>query len=73
MIYLEVNPDTVLKRLKGDTTRPLLQGGDVTRRVEELIAARGPIYREAAGLIVDVNGRSVGEIVTELEERMGFE
>ena len=73
VIYLEVNPDTVLKRLKGDTTRPLLQGGDVTRRVEELIAARGPIYREAAGLIVDVNGRSVGEIVTELEERMGFE
>ena len=59
VIYLEVNPDTVLKRLKG--------------RVEELIAARGPIYREAAGLIVDVNGRSVGEIVTELEERMGFE
>ena len=45
----------------------------MTRRVEELIAARGPIYREAAGLIVDVNGRSVGEIVTELEERMGFE
>ena len=73
VVYLEVNPDTVLKRLEGDTTRPLLQGGDVTQRVKELIAARSPIYREAAGLIVEVNGRTVGEIVAELEERMGFE
>ena len=73
VIYLEVNPETVLKRLKGDTTRPLLQGGDVTQRVKEFLAVRGPIYREAAEMIVDVNDRTVDEIVAELEERMGFE
>ena len=73
VVYLEVNPETVLKRLKGDTTRPLLQGGDVTQRVKEFLAVRGPIYREAAEMIVDVNDRTVDEIVAELEERMGFE
>ena len=73
VVYLEVNPETVLKRLKGDTTRPLLQGGDVTQRVKEFLAVRGPIYRETAGMVVDVNDRTVDEIVAELEERMGFE
>lgn len=70
VIYLEVKPETVLKRLEGDTTRPLLQGGDVKQRVEEMIAARSPIYREAAEVIVTADGRSVTEIVEELEERM---
>lgn len=71
VVYLEAEPQTVLKRLQGDTTRPLLQGGDVKNRVEDMIKRRGPIYREAAELVVDVNGRSVDEIVGELEERMG--
>lgn len=71
VVYLEVSPETVLKRLEGDTTRPLLQGEDVARRVEELMAMRGPVYREAAELIVTVDGRHVHEIVAELEERMG--
>lgn len=71
VIYLEVKPETVWKRLEGDTTRPLLQGGDVKQRVEEMITARSPIYREAAEVIVTADGRSVDEIVEELEERMG--
>lgn len=71
VVYLEVKPATVLERLKGDTTRPLLQGEDVAGRVKELMEKRDPIYREAAGLIVNVDGRGVHEIAAELEERIG--
>lgn len=71
VVYLEVKPATVLERLEGDTTRPLLQGEDVAGRVKELMEKRDPIYREAAGMIVNVDGRDVREIAAELEERMG--
>jgi 3-dehydroquinate dehydratase-2 len=53
----------VIERLKGDTTRPLLQGTDVKQRAEELLAYRNPIYRQAAHQIVDVDGKTVEEIV----------
>lgn len=71
VVYLEVEPETVLKRLEGDTTRPLLMGGGVREKVERLLSERGPIYCEAADLTVRVDDRSVNEILEELDERMG--
>ncbi len=72
VIYLEVSPETVLCRLKGDTTRPLLQGGDAEEKVNSLIAARDPVYRMAADEILNVNDCSIEDIVTELIERTGI-
>lgn len=71
VIYLEVSPETVLSRLKGDTTRPLLQGGDAREKVYDMIGRRDPIYRQAADLIVNVDGREVEKIAEELRERIG--
>lgn len=70
VIYLKVRPETVLERLKGDTTRPLLAGPDEKQKVRELLEKRGPIYQEAADLVLCVDGKSVEEIVGELEERI---
>lgn len=67
VIYLSVRPDTVLKRLKGDTTRPLLQGEHVCDKVINLLAARGPIYEMAADRIIPVDGMSVDQIADEIE------
>lgn len=67
VICLKVTPDTVLKRLKGDTTRPLLQGGDVRHRVEELLATRNPLYETAANGSVIVDGKNFDQIVEELD------
>lgn len=68
--YLRVRPETVLKRLKGDTSRPLLNGEAGIKRIEELLLLREPIYQKGADLIVDVDGRSAGEIARELEESL---
>ena len=56
IIYLDVKPEEVVRRLAGDTTRPLLQGENVDQRVRELMEQRGPVYEAAADIIVPVTG-----------------
>lgn len=68
VVFLRVRRDTVLKRLAGDMTRPLLQGDDVERRVEELLTYRNPLYELAAHLTVDVDGRGLNKIVDEIKK-----
>ena len=53
VVYLIVSPETVLRRLAGDTTRPLLARPDKEAAVRELLTARDPLYRRAASLTVD--------------------
>jgi shikimate kinase len=62
VIYLKASKDTLVKRLSGDTTRPLLQGDDPIGRVEKLLHAREPIYEEAAHEIIVTDHRSIDEI-----------
>ena len=69
IIYLRVRPETVLARLKGDTTRPLLQGVDVEEKVNSLLSKRGPIYEMAADRIISVDGRSVEQIADAIIEK----
>lgn len=66
VVFLQVKPETVLKRLQGDTTRPLLSGEHVKERVQELLSYRDPIYRAAAHLVVDVDGKEVSRIAEEI-------
>ncbi|MBR5133971.1 MAG: shikimate kinase, partial [Clostridia bacterium] len=53
IVWLTVTADTVIARLAGDTTRPLLQRDDKEAAIAELLAARDPLYRRAAAVIVD--------------------
>ena len=69
IIYLRVRPETVLARLKGDTTRPLLQGDDVEEKVNSLLSKRCPIYEMAADRIISVDGRSVEQIADAIIEK----
>lgn len=66
VIMLDVSKETVLKRLHGDTTRPLLQGDHVEEKVEELLTYREPLYEMAAHMKVPVNDRTVQEIAEEI-------
>lgn len=67
VVYLTITPDTVLERLNGDTTRPLLAGDNVRERVESLLSFRDPLYREASHLCVAVDGKAVSRIVEEIK------
>ena len=68
VVYLQVKPDTVLERLKGDHTRPMLQGGDAGERVRSLLEYRAPLYQKAADLVVDVDDKTVSGIAEKIIE-----
>ncbi len=71
VILLQVSPDVVYKRLRNDTTRPLLQDKNPRGRILDLMSARKSYYEEAATHIVDVNDRSFEEIVADILEICG--
>ena len=52
IFFLDVTPETVLKRLDGNTTRPLLQRPDKGKAVRELLNARRDKYIFAADYVV---------------------
>jgi shikimate kinase len=62
-LYLQISPEALADRLKGDTTRPLMQGHDPRTRVDELYGKRHPLYQEAADFMVDVTGHEPEPIV----------
>ena len=55
IILLSVTPETVLARLDGDTTRPLLLRPDKEEAIRTLFASRLPLYQKAAHVEVDGN------------------
>ena len=58
IVFLNVTVETILERLKNDTTRPLLQRQDKEKAVAELLASRLPLYNSSADIIVDGNGNA---------------
>lgn len=62
VVYLRVRPETVYERLKGDTTRPLLQCDDPLKKIRELMQERECAYGEAADMILDVDTMTLEQI-----------
>jgi shikimate kinase len=48
VIYLRSSPETLFRRLRHDTKRPLLQVDDPLARLRALYAERDPLYRQCA-------------------------
>ncbi len=65
IIFLDVTPETVIERLKNDTSRPLLQRENKEAVISELLCARKPKYQSAAHITVDAN-RSPTEVADEI-------
>ena len=66
VFYLRIKPETVVERLEGDKTRPLLIGEDKLVKVEQLMTDRKELYEMAADKTVDVDCLSVNEIVSRI-------
>jgi shikimate kinase len=62
-IYLRSAPEEVFRRVRHDTSRPLLQVDDPLARLRELYAQRDPLYREAAHFIIETGRPSVPTLV----------
>lgn len=70
VIYLKAKKETIVERLIGDTNRPLLDGDDSNRKVEQLLAIRSPIYEKAADLIIETDGKTIDEIITDIRKEL---
>lgn len=70
VVYLRAAKETLLKRLSGDTTRPLLAGDNLEERIDKLMAARKEIYLDAADVIIDTDGKTLEEIYNEIEDKV---
>lgn len=74
VIYLKANPDTIYERIKGDTTRPLLQTENPLQKIREMMLSREEKYQAVAHEVLAVDGKSIGKIVDEImKEKMNHE
>ncbi len=73
VIYLRIKPETVYNRLKNDKVRPLLQGDNPLERIKSLMGQRSSIYESAADVIVDVDDKSMEQILEEIVGVLGYE
>jgi shikimate kinase len=63
VVYLRSTPEELFRRLKHDTSRPLLQVDDPQAKLRELHARRLPLYQETAHYTVDTGRPSVMALV----------
>jgi shikimate kinase len=59
VVYLRAMVDDLVRRLRFDHQRPLLQGVDPARRLRELFMERDPVYRQMADFTIDTGRVSV--------------
>ena len=70
IVFIDVTVETILNHLRLDTIRPLLQSEDKEKAVTELLNSRLPLYKAAADIIIDGNGKIADiakKIIFELE------
>ena len=70
VVYLRATPEDLARRLRHDTQRPLLQGGDPLRKLRDLFRQRDPLYREVAGFVIDTGRTSVPTLVNLLSMQL---
>lgn len=68
VVFLKAAKQTVVNRLVHDTTRPLLQGGELEQKVEHLLEIRTPIYEKAAHKMIATDGRTIEDIAAMIME-----
>lgn len=66
VIYLHIPVLDIVKRLEGDTQRPLLQNTSLKDKLEQVYSDRKSLYKKYADVILTVQDKSVETIVTDL-------
>ena len=70
VVYLRIGAEEVYERLKGDTTRPLLQCDDPPSKIKKLIALRAPAYERCADIIIDTGNVSRDSVIADVLDRL---
>ena len=70
VVYLKISPQLVYERLKGDKTRPLLQGENPLSRIRALMEERSASYEACAHITIPVDGREMEEILDQIQQEL---
>jgi shikimate kinase len=70
VVFLKAHTDTLKDRLSGDTTRPLLSGEELDKKITTLLQSREPVYEKAAHFIITTDSKSFEEILNEILQKM---
>lgn len=65
IFYLKTSSETLIKRLEGDSSRPLLKTDDVKAKLEIMLEIRGKLY-EKADITVETDNLSAEETAKEI-------
>ena len=63
VMYLRATPEDIVRRVRHDRNRPLLQVADPLARLRDLYRARDPLYRQAAHYVIETGRPSVSMLV----------
>lgn len=66
IVYFAATPETIYKRVRNSTNRPLLNGNMNVEYISRLMEVRLPRYMEAADITIVVDGKEKQEILDEL-------
>ena len=64
VVYLHASPEQLMRRLRNDTKRPLLQVADPMARLQDLYEEREPLYKEVADFTFDACSSSPALLVS---------
>lgn len=70
VFYLKAKPETIYERVKYDTTRPLLKCEDPLKKIKDMLIERGPKYEKSADFFIEVDNKSILEIVGEIKNEV---
>lgn len=63
VVYLRSTPEELVRRLRNDANRPLLQVSDPLSRLRELFSKRDPLYRMTAHFSISTGRPSISTLV----------
>ena len=66
VIYLSAPLEQLVKRTAKDRNRPLLQTANPSKKLQDILAIRDPLYREVADEIIETDGSPVRNVVKRL-------
>ncbi|MGN0804223.1 MAG: shikimate kinase [Candidatus Coproplasma sp.] len=69
IIYLKAKAQTIIERLQGDTTRPLLKGG-LEEKVNSILANRSAIYEGVADVVIETDSLTPEQIAKVIKEEL---
>jgi shikimate kinase len=66
VVYLYTSLEQQVARTGNDRHRPLLQGVDPVKTLQDLMAVRDPLYREIADYVVETDGLTARSVAQKL-------